>query len=972
MGLMDTLKSPRSSANRKQVNGSKADDHKDDDGKMKFDLNKLPSEKDRKAILGCLSQVLAMMYSYENNADDEASVKQEMRRFSSSSRSSNSKQDEKKEAGAKSAPQGTQDGNSESNTNSGTAQSPSLSGSGSAGLMLASPSRQPSRSSATSPIGADSLSRSRHESKSKLSSAQHECRVGVFQRRCLKRASNLLLLDEKHATGFESAFENDRIGYMDSTAQVNYIAPYLDSLSDAGAGFQCLTMLLFRSLLESRSNQKDGNGNPKDAADDDLRVVGYDARIRRAFKILAHLILSRQYEQTQQLQQADCDDSSSQQQQQLSAEELNHMTARKFEALESDISKRMVAVADAQAKAEKEEKEHQSGNGIQQRERQMSTKDKWIRGMKVGGVGLAAGTLFAITGGLAAPAIAAGITSLAGGTVLATMAVFALQSVAAVTTIFGVGGGGLAAVKMMKRTAGLEEFDILNKTDPQYQAQLSRTVCISGWIKDPYDFQRPWGIMPDNLMNPKELLVKFYSVYDPKMVPEANRVLEQYFGKRSELWQGLRDQYGADPYTILPLRGPRQEAMLNDTETKWVVQLVEGLGFSNFPDYKPETEAVKVVLSNDGSKEEADAKLEQAKTRTPPPQPPILPVPKKEDNETSDQQWERQMAAWDFQATYSGELYTVKWETELLLRIHDPVKDVARNMASDATKEALKQTILAGILVAVALPVGLVRLCNTIDGNWTMTLERADEAGKELAVSLLESKAGHRPVTLVAYSFGARIVYSCLMELARHQELWEAQQEEQKSQSKGEKQLRQMSRQMTLQSSSSAIDINNYKPAEYKREPASIVEDAILMGSPISLSLQEWLSCRRIVAGRLINCYVPNDLMLRLMFRYQHITSIFRAPCGVVPVKVPGVENFNVTEFVSWHSDYCSAMRAIMDMIGFGQAKVAPREEVTEGEDVDVQDMLPSETQEVAKEIDGKDIDISEQFEPHGSSFIDE
>ena len=70
-----------------------------------------------------------------------------------------------------------------------------------------------------------------------------------------------------------------------------------------------------------------------------------------------------------------------------------------------------------------------------------------------------AGTLFAITGGLVAPALTAGIASIgaaASSTAVVTVAV--LTTVKAAAAVFGVGGGGLAAYKMKKRTQGLSEF----------------------------------------------------------------------------------------------------------------------------------------------------------------------------------------------------------------------------------------------------------------------------------------------------------------------------------------------------------------------------------------------------------------------------------------------------------------------------------------------------------------------------------
>lgn len=160
-------------------------------------------------------------------------------------------------------------------------------------------------------------------------------------------------------------------------------------------------------------------------------------------------------------------------------------------------------------------------------------------------------------------------------------------------------------------------------------------------------------------------------------------------------------------------------------------------------------------------------------------------------------------------------------------------QDFAKSVASNATSEVLKYTALTGIVSAVALPVGLLQMCNMIDGPWTLAIERSDEAGIELAVSLMESRtAGHRPVSLVGYSFGARVIYACLLELSRHQKRWEVQHQRSKNnnfQQQG-KFNEQKGNKNGKQSTSEEIDISNYNPSHYYREPASIIEDVILMG----------------------------------------------------------------------------------------------------------------------------------------------
>lgn len=133
-----------------------------------------------------------------------------------------------------------------------------------------------------------------------------------------------------------------------------------------------------------------------------------------------------------------------------------------------------------------------------------------------------------------------------------------------------------------------------------------------------------------------------------------------------------------------------------------------------------------------------------------------------------------------------------------------------------------------------ALPAALLQLCEMIDSPWILAMERSDEAGKRLAVSLLET-AGQRPITLVGYSLGARVIYSCLTELARHQKLWEDQQQrlersstswpdvpkpnkENDSSKFGNNQIKE------------ETERNSFNLMCYNFEPASIVEDVVLMG----------------------------------------------------------------------------------------------------------------------------------------------
>lgn len=106
-------------------------------------------------------------------------------------------------------------------------------------------------------------------------------------------------------------------------------------------------------------------------------------------------------------------------------------------------------------------------------------------------------------------------------------------------------------------------------------------------------------------------------------------------------------------------------------------------------------------------------------------------------------------------------------------------------------------------------------------------------------------------MTLVGFSFGARVIYSCLRELARQQDIWE---EERNNQGAAETSLGQ---------SSKTKEKTHFK---YDREPASLIADVIFIGLPRVIDKLVLTSCRRVTGGRFVNCYAKNDWLLSLMF----------------------------------------------------------------------------------------------------------
>ncbi|CAL5205425.1 unnamed protein product [Lathyrus oleraceus] len=135
--------------------------------------------------------------------------------------------------------------------------------------------------------------------------------------------------------------------------------------------------------------------------------------------------------------------------------------------------------------------------------------DKWKRGGIVGAAAVTGGTIMAITGGLAAPAIAHGLGALAptlGGIIPAVGGGFAAAATVtgstagsvAVAASFGAAGAGLTGTKMATRIGSLEEFELIEVGGTQ-QGHLAVRISISGLAFEENDFIKPWESYNGNM-----------------------------------------------------------------------------------------------------------------------------------------------------------------------------------------------------------------------------------------------------------------------------------------------------------------------------------------------------------------------------------------------------------------------------------------------------------------------------------------
>lgn len=213
-----------------------------------------------------------------------------------------------------------------------------------------------------------------------------------------------------------------------------------------------------------------------------------------------------------------------------------------------------------------------------------------------------------------------------------------------------------------------------------------------------------------------------------------------------------------------------------------------------------------------------------------------------------------------------SETFALRWELEALLNLGNSMTTMVSSAAwGYAKSEVIKHTVFAELSMAL-WPLALLKVSRVVDNPFSIAKSRADKAGEVLADALINKAQGERPVTLVGYSLGARVIYSCLVSLAR-------------------------------------------------RNAFGLVESVVLMGAPAPASTSDWREIRSVVAGRVVNVFSANDYVLGFLYR---TSSVQLGVAGLQKIEgLPGVENVDVSETVSGHLRYRYLVGAILAQIGF-------------------------------------------------------
>ncbi|NXR27235.1 TMCO4 protein, partial [Cinclus mexicanus] len=226
---------------------------------------------------------------------------------------------------------------------------------------------------------------------------------------------------------------------------------------------------------------------------------------------------------------------------------------------------------------------------------------------------------------------------------------------------------------------------------------------------------------------------------------------------------------------------------------------------------------------------------------------------------------------------HSSEQYCLAWESKYLMELGNALDSLLNGFVSMMAQEALKFTVLSGIVTALTWPASLLTVASVIDNPWGVCLHRSAEVGKHLAHILLSRQQGQRPVTLIGFSLGARVIYFCLQEMAQ------------------------------------------------EKDSQGIIEDVVLLGAPVEGEAKHWKALTRVVSGRIINGFCRGDWLLNFVYR---TSSVQLNVAGLQPVDLDDrrMVNMDLSSVVNGHLDYMKQMNTILKAVGIKTKECQPED----------------------------------------------
>ncbi|KAL9044185.1 MAG: hypothetical protein Q9214_002658 [Letrouitia sp. 1 TL-2023] len=263
----------------------------------------------------------------------------------------------------------------------------------------------------------------------------------------------------------------------------------------------------------------------------------------------------------------------------------------------------------------------------------------------------------------------------------------------------------------------------------------------------------------------------------------------------------------------------------------------------------------------------------------------------------------------------SIEPFALRWEVTSLLDLGISISTVLKSYAWSIAKTELIRHTIFGVLLAGLWPLGLIKLASTLDNPFSVAKARSDKAGRVLAEALMQKAQGERPVTLVGYSLGARVIYQALLVLA-------------------------------------------------EQNAFGLVESVVLIGAPVPRDERAWRRIRAAVSGRVVNVFSADDYILGFLYR---TSSLQFGVAGLEAVEsVDGVENFDAAGLLNGkgHARYRYVIGQVLQKIAFEDIDpVMVEKEVDIIKTMDKAEALKTRDKAFSKQASPNDAEVDEYIQ---------
>ncbi|KAI0484290.1 DUF726-domain-containing protein [Xylariaceae sp. FL0804] len=220
---------------------------------------------------------------------------------------------------------------------------------------------------------------------------------------------------------------------------------------------------------------------------------------------------------------------------------------------------------------------------------------------------------------------------------------------------------------------------------------------------------------------------------------------------------------------------------------------------------------------------------------------------------------------WRFLSQYS-EVYALKYETEALEKLGTQLRALVKTQGWTEAKKVLHKRSVFDRLKESDWPLELHKNDKNASNAWKVAMTRSFKAGEVLAELLINRVQGERPVTLIGFTFGAYVIYKCLMTLA-------------------------------------------------EKKAFGIIDNVVMMGAPCSAEVRNWAGMRSVVGGRLVNVYSTKDYLGGFLYREG---AWLYGVAGLQKIDyVPRVENYDVSDTVSNHTQWQYLSGSILKRLGW-------------------------------------------------------